>query len=44
MVLGHEATAVVESVGEGVNTLEVGDMVIPLFMPECLEADCTFCN
>ncbi|CBZ55131.1 putative alcohol dehydrogenase class III [Neospora caninum Liverpool] len=38
-VLGHEATAVVESVGKGVSTCAVGDFVIPCFMPECFAED-----
>lgn len=34
-ILGHEAAAVVESVGEGVTSLVVGDVVIPCYTPEC---------
>lgn len=40
-ILGHEGGGVVEQVGEGVTTLEVGDHVIPLYTPECRE--CKFC-
>ena len=32
-ILGHEATAVVESVGEGVTSVKVGDVVIPCYTP-----------
>ncbi|PFH34156.1 Zn-containing alcohol dehydrogenase [Besnoitia besnoiti] len=38
-ILGHEATGVVESVGEGVTTCEVGDLVIPCYQAQCLEGD-----
>ncbi len=41
---GHEATAVVESVGEGVQSVRVGDLVIPCYTPECREATCIFCQ
>lgn len=43
-ILGHEATAVVESVGEGVTSVQVGDIVIPCYTPECKEFDCIFCQ
>lgn len=43
-ILGHEAGAVVESVGEGVSTLQVGDHVIPCYTPQCGEPDCIFCQ
>lgn len=43
-ILGHEATAVVESVGEGVVSLVPGDLVIPCYTPECRESECIFCN
>jgi len=43
-ILGHEATAVVESVGEGVTSLQVGDIVIPCYTPECKKHDCIFCQ
>ena len=42
-ILGHEATAVVESVGPGVTDLKIGDIVIPCYTPECREPDCIFC-
>jgi S-(hydroxymethyl)glutathione dehydrogenase/alcohol dehydrogenase len=41
-ILGHEGGAVVEDVGAGVNSVKVGDHVIPLYTPECRE--CKFCN
>ena len=40
-ILGHEGGAEVESVGEGVTSVEVGDHVIPLYIPECRQ--CKFC-
>lgn len=40
-ILGHEGGAIVEEVGPGVTSLEVGDHVIPLYVPEC--RDCKFC-
>jgi S-(hydroxymethyl)glutathione dehydrogenase/alcohol dehydrogenase len=42
-ILGHEAGAIVESVGEGVTSVQVGDKVIPCYTPQCREADCIFC-
>lgn len=44
VILGHEATGVVESVGEGVKSVQPGDIVIPCYTPECLEHDCIYCN
>jgi len=41
VILGHEGAGIVESVGEGVTSVEVGDHVIPLYIPECRE--CKFC-
>ena len=43
-ILGHEATAVVESIGEGVKGYEVGDLVVPCYTPECRGWDCIFCE
>jgi Zn-dependent alcohol dehydrogenase len=34
-ILGHEAGGIVESIGEGVTTVKVGDKVIPCYTPEC---------
>ena len=31
-ILGHEATAIVESIGEGVTSVAVGDTVIPCYV------------
>merc|ERR1711994_458607 len=42
-VLGHEAAAVVESVGDGVTSVQMGDVVIPCYTPQCKDADCIFC-
>ncbi|KAK6122515.1 hypothetical protein DH2020_043743 [Rehmannia glutinosa] len=41
-ILGHEASGVVESVGEGVTDLETGDHVVPIFNGECQE--CRYCK
>ncbi|TEB35383.1 class III ADH enzyme [Coprinellus micaceus] len=42
VILGHEGGGVVESVGEGVISVAVGDHVIPLYTAECRE--CKFCK
>ena len=34
-ILGHEAGGIVESIGEGVTSVKVGDKVIPCYTPEC---------
>nr|KJB24124.1 hypothetical protein B456_004G129000 [Gossypium raimondii] len=34
-ILGHEAAGIVESVGEGVEDMKIGDHVIPFFQGEC---------
>nr|ATI15534.1 alcohol dehydrogenase-like protein [Mentha x piperita] len=34
-ILGHEGAGVIESVGEEVGVLEVGDTVMPLYLGEC---------
>ncbi|KAK8482880.1 hypothetical protein V6N12_005831, partial [Hibiscus sabdariffa] len=40
-IFGHEAVGVVESVGEHVEEVEEGDMVVPVFHPNCRECrDC----
>nr|WP_305800646.1 S-(hydroxymethyl)glutathione dehydrogenase/class III alcohol dehydrogenase [Photobacterium sp. GJ3] len=40
-ILGHEGGGIVEQVGPGVTTVQVGDHVIPLYTPEC--GECKFC-
>jgi S-(hydroxymethyl)glutathione dehydrogenase/alcohol dehydrogenase len=40
-ILGHEGAGVVLEVGPGVKSLQPGDHVIPLYMPECRE--CEYC-
>lgn len=40
-ILGHEGGGIVESVGEGVTSVNPGDHVIPLYTPEC--GECKFC-
>jgi len=42
VILGHEGGGIVESVGEGVTSVAVGDHVIPLYTAECRE--CKFCK
>ncbi|MEA2143144.1 MAG: S-(hydroxymethyl)glutathione dehydrogenase / alcohol dehydrogenase [Solirubrobacteraceae bacterium] len=41
-VLGHEGAGVVEAIGEGVDSLAVGDHVVTLFSPQCRE--CVHCE
>ncbi len=41
VILGHEGGGIVEQVGEGVSSVQVGDHVIPLYTPEC--KTCKFC-
>lgn len=41
-ILGHEGGGIVESIGEGVTSLKVGDHVIPLYTAEC--GKCKFCT
>ena len=43
-ILGHEAGCIVESVGEGVKTVEPGDHVIPCYTPQCALPSCIFCQ
>jgi S-(hydroxymethyl)glutathione dehydrogenase/alcohol dehydrogenase len=40
-ILGHEGAGVVVEVGAGVKSLQPGDHVIPLYVPECRE--CAYC-
>ncbi|EXX53389.1 alcohol dehydrogenase class-3-like protein [Rhizophagus irregularis] len=42
IVFGHEGGGIVESVGEGVTSVQPGDHVIPLYIPEC--GQCKFCK
>lgn len=42
VILGHEGGGIVEQVGEGVTSVQVGDHVIPLYTPEC--GECKFCK
>jgi len=42
VILGHEGAGVVESVGEGVTSVQPGDHVIVLYMPYC--GDCPLCK
>jgi len=42
VILGHEGGGIVESVGDGVTSVQVGDHVIPLYTPEC--GECKFCK
>ncbi|CAH6718452.1 S-(hydroxymethyl)glutathione dehydrogenase [[Candida] jaroonii] len=42
VILGHEGAGIVESVGEGVTNVKVGDHVVALYTPECKE--CKFCK
>jgi S-(hydroxymethyl)glutathione dehydrogenase/alcohol dehydrogenase len=41
-ILGHEGGGIVEAVGEGVTSVQVGDHVIPLYTAECRA--CKFCK
>ncbi|CAK0888035.1 unnamed protein product [Prorocentrum cordatum] len=41
-ILGHEASGIVESVGEGVEGFKPGDHVIPCYQAYC--GDCKFCK
>jgi S-(hydroxymethyl)glutathione dehydrogenase / alcohol dehydrogenase len=42
VVLGHEAAGVVEEVGEGVESVRLGDHVVLLFAPAC--GHCRYCD
>ncbi|MDQ3812852.1 MAG: zinc-binding dehydrogenase [Armatimonadota bacterium] len=35
IILGHEGCGIVEKVGPGVTTLQEGDRVVPLYIPQC---------
>lgn len=41
-ILGHEGAGVVVEIGKSVTTLQVGDHVIPLYIPEC--RSCEYCT
>uniref|UniRef100_A0A4X2M1A1 Alcohol dehydrogenase-like N-terminal domain-containing protein n=1 Tax=Vombatus ursinus TaxID=29139 RepID=A0A4X2M1A1_VOMUR len=41
VILGHEATGIVESIGEGVTTVKPGDKVIPFCISQC--GKCSSC-
>ena len=43
-ILGHEAGCIVESIGDGVTSVQVGDHVIPCYTPQCCETTCVFCQ
>lgn len=43
-ILGHEAGCIVESVGEGVLSVQPGDHVIPAYTPQCCKPSCIFCQ
>ncbi len=40
-ILGHEGAGIVRDVGPGVTSVKAGDIVIPLYTPECRQ--CKFC-
>jgi S-(hydroxymethyl)glutathione dehydrogenase/alcohol dehydrogenase len=42
VILGHEGAGIVTALGEGVKDLQIGDHVIPLYIPEC--GECKFCH
>lgn len=42
VIFGHEAVGEVESIGNGVDSVAIGDYVIPCFIPQCRE--CEFCK
>jgi len=42
VILGHEGGGIVEKIGEGVTSVNVGDHVIPLYTAEC--GECKFCT
>lgn len=42
VILGHEGAGIVESIGEDVTNVKVGDSVVALYTPEC--GECKFCK
>lgn len=43
-IFGHEASGIVESVGEGVNDMKENDKVVLIFNGECGECKCCMCK
>jgi S-(hydroxymethyl)glutathione dehydrogenase/alcohol dehydrogenase len=41
-ILGHEAAGIVESIGDGVTSVQPGDHVVPCFVPQC--GECIYCK
>src|SRR6201988_2674495 len=41
-IMGHEGAGVVADIGPGLTTLKTGDLVIPLYVPECRQCDSCF--
>ena len=39
LILGHESSGTVESVGPGVTTVQPGDKIIPTYQAQCFESD-----
>lgn len=39
LIMGHEGSGIVESIGSDVTGISVGDHVIPLWIPNCMECD-----
>ncbi|XP_054163005.1 alcohol dehydrogenase class-3-like [Oppia nitens] len=42
LIMGHEGSGIVESVGPDVTDIKIGDHVIPLWIPNCMK--CKLCN
>lgn len=42
MLLGHEATGIIEQIGSGIDDLNVGDTVVMTFLPRC--GQCVGCD
>jgi Zn-dependent alcohol dehydrogenase len=39
LIMGHEGSGIVESLGPGVTGINVGDYIIPLWIPNCKKCD-----